>query len=355
MKPLFQNCNAICFACDSNYIKQTYVSVMSIVNHAVEDETYEIVILETGISEYQKKEFYLLETDNIKISFFDMQVLVDTKGISNFFISRYITIASYFRIFIPEIFSNYNKVLYLDSDIIVCENIAPLWEVDLAQYLLGVVPDISRYIFKLERATYIEKQLRMSCENYFCAGVILYNIKAVRAFNLTEKCCELLGKIPKPMFHDQDILNAVTNGKNKELPTKWHFMSWIMTYNNLTRLKEKTPSAIYKDFIQTSKDFNIIHFGGRRKPWQQASLPFAQYWWNIARRTPFYESFLFEMQQLQIDSSLKSLGVNIKNTYSLKLKRCFYRLLCKITFGDYKEKKLQRLHRIEEILKRLNS
>ena len=297
MKPYFSKRHAICFACDDKYLDKTYVCIKSIIENSTETDTYEIVILESNILEYQKKVFHSLETENIKIHFFNMNERIRTEGLDKFFISGHVSIATYFRFFIPEIFSNYEKVLYLDGDIIVCKNINQLINEDLGENLLGVIKDIDRYVFKPERITFVEQQLKMSCESYFCAGVILYNIDACKRFNLKEKCCNLLAEIPNPMFHDQDILNSVCNGIVKFLPSKWHFQAWAMVHNNLLQIKEKSPQSIYDDLIETSNEFHLIHFGGGIKPWLQASRPFAQFWWNVARTTPFYESFVHEMQQ----------------------------------------------------------
>ena len=143
--------NAICLASDQNYIDYTYVTVLSIAEHASKDSHYEVVILSTGVLEYKKQIFYALNSDNFSVRFVDMEKYLEQTEMRNFFISRHVSTATYFRYFIPEIFSNYDRVLYMDGDVIALEDVAELFSFNIDGRMLGVDMEADAPLFPEER------------------------------------------------------------------------------------------------------------------------------------------------------------------------------------------------------------
>ena len=302
--------NAICLASDQNYIDYTYVTVLSISEHASKDNHYEIVILSSGVLEYKKQIFYELNSENFTVRFVDMEKYIEQTGMNTFFLSRHISMATYFRYFIPEIFSDYDRVLYMDGDVIAQEDVADLFSFNMDGRMLGVVVEADAPLFPESRKTYHTNQLLIDSDQYFCAGILLYNIPVCLAENLQENCFETQARLVNPPLHDQDVLNSVTFGRNVVLPTRWHLMLWIYSAKNLDRLKQHSP-ANHDDYSAAAETPALLHFGGSVKPWKNPSLPFADLWWNVARKTPFYERFLADVTQYQISTAINELKKHV--------------------------------------------
>ncbi len=340
---------AVCLASDQNYIDYTYVTVLSISEHASLDHHYEIVILSSGVLEYKKQMFYRLNSENIKIRFVDMEEYVKQTEMKEFFISRHISMATYFRYFIPEIFSTYDRVLYMDGDVIAYDDISKIFYFDLNGYLLGVVHDADCFCFSNHRRQYITDSLRIDWQEYFCAGILLYNIPECRTFGLQTKCFETQARLVNPPLHDQDVLNAVTFGKNRTLPTRWHFMWWILAHNKSEAFKKSMPER-YKDYLASAQDVALIHYGGGLKPWHRPELPYADLWWHTAQKSPFYERFLSDLHLYQIRSELRSCLTKHHSPtkhFGLKLRYTLCSLLSKITSGALRYKLLQKRHELK--------
>ena len=289
--PLSPDKTAIVFSCDDNYFKYMYVSLVSIYKTSSNNNYYDIIILSDNISENNILLLNNLQYDFFKIRIFNMENIINLYN-SLFFISGNISRATYFRLFIPKIFCKYKKVLYLDCDVILLSDINELLRTDINDYLLGVVYEFT-YIYTEYRKKYNSEILNIDNNKYFCSGVILYNIEYCKEFNLVEKCIQKIQTIKHPLFHDQDILNCVTFSKNKELPMQWHFMWWLQFNNKLSFYLDSNPE-IRKYFELSKKYPKLIHYGGR-KVWYSPDDNLASHWWSIARHTPFYEIFIFNL------------------------------------------------------------
>lgn len=342
--------NAICLASDQNYIDYTYVTVLSIAEHASPAQYYEVVILSSGVLEYKKKIFYRLNSENFIVRFIDMEEYVESTGMKDFSINSYLSIATYFRYFIPKIFSDSNKVLYLDGDIIATTDISDIFNTNMNGKLLGTVHDAGIYSFSERLKEYFSDVLNMDWQDYFNAGVLLYNIYECKEFGLMDKCFQTQHNIKTPYFNDQDILNTITIRKNHKLPLRWNFMYMIYATDKLSHLKEARPD-FYQDYITEGNSAILIHYAGPRKAWHHPQLPFADLWWEVARKTPFYERFLSEVTQYQISTVVNrdALRVTVLSSKrnSIKLRHTAYRLLSKITSGSLRKKLMNKRQKLK--------
>ena len=76
-------------------------------------------------------------------------------------------------------------------------------------------------------------------------------------------------------------------------------MKWncITDYSDIRKenIRIYAPNNIYKDYLETIKNPYIIHYAGVNKPWNRLDVNFANEYWEIARKTPFYEMILYRM------------------------------------------------------------
>lgn len=291
---IYSEGNAICFATDESYFKYLYVTIYSLVKNANSNTNYDIIVLHNGISDLKRNIILQLAENNISIRFVDMRRVASEALVKEFYISGHVSLVTYFRFFIPTLFKDYKKVVYLDCDMIINCDIAEIFEINMQNNLLGVVNDAFFKVFDIHfkgLTSYIKNELRMASDLYFNAGVILYNIPSIIEFDLQTKCFELLKQIKNPRFHDQDILNSVTAGKNILLPIEWN-IQWHMAVEYKNKEREVRQIPYCEAYYAAIPKAKIVHYTTNRKPWEYPSLELAEIWWAYARNTPFYESFL---------------------------------------------------------------
>ncbi len=166
----------------------------------------------------------------------------------------HLSYAAFFRYFIPQ-FVKEDKVLYLDSDIIVRSNIDELFLEDITDYPLAAVADA------LVPST-------------FNSGVMLINVALWKQENATEILLELTNEFHTSTFGDQGILNKLFENRWYALDSSYNFMVGMDTVARNYQIENW-----YTDSLELEETAKIIHFTGD-KPWYQVNLNrFREDWW----------------------------------------------------------------------------
>ena len=136
----------------------------------------------------------------------------------------YFSMTTYFRLFISNLYPQYNKAIYLDCDIVLLKDIAELYNIDIGDNLLGAVPDDiiqKNEVFQ----EYVEKVVGVAnYKTYFNAGMLVMNLDELRKFQFQEKFLYLLENIKFSVIQDQDYLNRICKGRVKLIDTGWNLM-----------------------------------------------------------------------------------------------------------------------------------
>lgn len=341
----------VVFASDDNYLPYLAVTIKSLIEHISSENFYELFILENKISEYNKKNIQSLsKIDNVKIEFINVADYLNNLKSETFFTSGYINISSYFRCFIIDIFKDYDKVIYLDSDIIILEDIANLYNITIPENkALGVIRDIgvvsmlnnkSRVdLYKFEN--YFKNTLNLlNPVDYFQAGVLLMNLKELRRIDLVDLCLKKTKEIKTPLYYDQCILNSIFCNQVDFLPMKWNLLPYLLYDDDNMHLSDDIKN-IYYEIIE--KKEGIIHYATYEKPWRCPNLPLAQTWWKYARLTPFYEEIIYRNAKEWSNITYEEKKLLKKENY-FKFKYLKYKFLYFLSFGkkrkQYNEKLL---------------
>lgn len=262
----------VVFAVDDRYIPFLAVAIESLVNHSSKENNYLIKILHTDVSNVNKKKIEKYKADNISIEFVDLNYYIE-KVKDKLYTRDYYTNTTYFRLFLPELYPQYNKVLYLDSDIVILDDIAKLYNINMGDNLVAAAPDDiiqSNKVFQ----DYVEKVVGVSdYKHYFNAGILLMNLDQLRKFKFQEKFLYLLSTIKFSVAQDQDYLNRLCKGKVKLLSIAWNRM------------------PIPNDKIKL-EDIKILHFNFACKPWHFEDVLYKEFFWEYAKKTEFYEEIL---------------------------------------------------------------
>lgn len=262
----------IVFAVDDRYIPFLAVAIQSLVDHSSKDNYYSIKILHTDVSEKNKKKIEKYISENISIEFVDLNYYLE-KIKDKLYTRDYYTNTTYFRLFLPELYPQYNKVLYLDSDIVILDDIANLYKINMGDSLVAAAPDDIIQNNKVFQ-DYVEKVVGVSdYKHYFNAGVLLMNLDQLRKFKFQEKFIYLLSTIKFSVAQDQDYLNRLCKGRVKLLSIAWDRM------------------PIPNDKIKT-EDIKILHFNFACKPWHFEDVLYKEFFWQYAKKTDFYNEII---------------------------------------------------------------
>ncbi|WP_300754294.1 DUF4422 domain-containing protein [uncultured Brachyspira sp.] len=308
IKPKFKDSTKVCFCCDNNYAPYMAVTIKSLIDSSNKNSFYEIYILEDNIKSDIKNKIYNFASENCYIRFIDINAYLDIKLKNLLFVDRHLNIATYFRFFIPTIFKNFSKILYLDTDITIHEDIYNLYNTDLKNYALGACRDTEmfRRVFYEERRDMPDGYWRSYFRDilplkepryYFQAGVLLFDIKKCIDMDLESLFKEALNKVAEPKNHDQDLLNLIFQKNIMYIDISWNVMWSIpFVFNNMTML---WPVDYYLEYLKTYNNYKILHYCGEIKPWTHPSYPKSYIWWEYARKTPFYEEIIYKNTNVQ--------------------------------------------------------
>ena len=260
----------IFFTIDDNYIPFLAVTLQSLVDNYSMENFYKIIVLYKGnISEENKNKIYKYKRQNLDIEFVDLK---DKLGEieSKLHTRDYYSKSTYYRLFIPELYPQYDKVLYLDSDIIILSDIADLYNIELGDNLIGATPDEAIASVKAFQE-YAEKVVGVESFTKYCnAGVLLMNLKALREIKMQDKFLYLLETVRYSVAQDQDYLNRICKGRVKIIDGSW----------------DKMPIG---GKILKEEELNLIHFNLISKPWLFEGIAYEEYFWKYAERTEFIE------------------------------------------------------------------
>lgn len=211
----------IFFAVDDGYIPFLAVTLQSLVENSSSSNQYSIKILHTNVNEENKRKISKYQRENIDIEFVNLNCYVE-KVKDKLFTRDYYTNTTYFRLFIPELYPQYEKALYLDSDTVVLADIAELYNTDIGENLVaaaqeGVIQNIKVY------QDYVEKVVGVaSYKRFFNAGVLLMNLNELRRFQFQEKILYLLSTVKYSVIQDEDYLNRMCKGRVKFVDSTWN-------------------------------------------------------------------------------------------------------------------------------------
>lgn len=249
----------IVFAFDNNLSLPACVCLSSLLTNAHEDTFYDIFILHASnivlkkeglnqISQYYK---------NCRIQYRQVDSTFDSA-----FEIRGITTPAYYRLLIPELIPEYDRIIYSDVDVIFRSDLSAIYaNTDLADYYVAGVNSLSHLVPDYKH--YYTEKLHLDPEKIIYSGNLIINSKKIKEDNLIPLFKEQAKNDYK--FQDMDILNIVCRGKIQYLSPEFCLSTFIVQasiYNNESILKLWNQSDIDKALKQ-----GIVHYNGQ-KPWK---------------------------------------------------------------------------------------
>ncbi|KAL6498550.1 putative galacturonosyltransferase 14 [Orobanche minor] len=192
---------------------------------------------------------------------------------------KYISLLNHLRIYLPELFPNLDKVVFLDDDVVIQRDLSPLWDIDLNGKVNGAVETC-----KGEDEWVMSKRLR----NYFnfshpliakhlnpdeCAwayGMNIFDLRAWRNTNIRDTYHSWLkenlksnltlwklGTLPPALI--------AFKGNVHPIDPSWHMLG--LGYQNKTNIENLKKAA-------------VIHYNGQSKPWLEIGFEHLRPFWT---------------------------------------------------------------------------
>lgn len=290
----------LALAFNHNLFRQSFVILESLLsNHREEELT--VFVLENELSEGEQEELrkYFCRDEKKQMVFLPVEEQVFPETLPK---DEMIPLEAYFRLLLPELLpKEVKRVLYLDVDIVVLQNLRELYDLDFEEKLLISARDMFYDDIMASDEPGMEKRnayfrsLYPAETSYFCSGVLLLNLEGLRekwSFQRYMECFR--ADRENIVFHDQDLLNLVHVNEVRLVDEKrYDFFAFKGYELGITK-------------AQVEKTVSILHFAGHVKPWDAQELRYdiELLWWEYAKKTPYYRDLLEKAFYQTFEASL---------------------------------------------------
>jgi lipopolysaccharide biosynthesis glycosyltransferase len=263
----------------------------------------------------------------------------------------------YYRLIVPQILTEYDKIIVVDADMICREDIANVYTEDLGEnlagacidcvfqgFLNGAVPwgmDYATHYLKLENPyTYVN------------TGFLLLNAKKYReAYSLQFLKDFIRQHISNVRIYEQDMLNMLLYAKIKFIDLKWNCYSKSNPF--IEECFSLCPSETYREYEKARQQGGIIHYAARPKPWENVTVDLAELWWSYARQSPFYERFVLKIVDGKWEISKHETRLLYVNQHLLafRLKKLIYQIKKSFHNGEKRDMYRKKYREVRDLIK----
>ncbi len=302
------------FTIDDNYAPYLAVALNSAVKNSNKNRLYKAIVLHQGLSTENSEKLTALERDNFKIELCHVkntfEAIEDREG--NRLRYDYFTLTIYFRLFIAAMFPQYDKGIYIDSDVVLCRDIAELFDIEIGDNYIGACHDMS--ITDIPPfVAYTEDAIGVKKEEYINSGVLLMNLKKLREIRFEEHFLSLLSAYHfDSVAPDQDYINAICNGHIHYLGAQWDVM----------------PNEAKPIFENPA----LVHYNLFSKPWCYDGIQHGDLFWEYAEDSGYMEELKAQKAAFNEDKVREE-----KECLDLMLKRAIEIPKGEVTFRKVKE------------------
>ncbi len=185
-----------------------------------------------------------------------------------------ISLMTYARMKIPTLLAQLPRVLYLDCDMVVCTDLAPLWTTDLGDNPIAACLDFV--------SPHKVSRLGIAPQHYFNAGMLLMNLDAMRAMGFNDIVVAGFNDISRIFAHDQDFLNLIFKNNWKRVHSRWN----VVIHHNELRAR-RLPMYDFAEFRAALAEPGIIHYTGVKPSAYLHDSAFKDRYWRYLAMTPW--------------------------------------------------------------------
>lgn len=261
LKPTSQKCDNVSgdvnlvLITDANYMDFTRVAIKSAIETKCSNSRYNFYVMTLDVSDSDISALKALKTKDVKIEVLP-QGEVDLFYVRDTHVSK----TSLLKYYIAKVLPDLDKVLYVDSDILVLHDLHSIFNTDITGKYLAAVKDPS-WFFQNMHVVELNLDYRGF---YFNSGVMLMNLKKIREDNLLAKLEDYTNNNFRT-YMDQDALNVVVENDVLLLPVEANTMNFFFEHNDM-----KTLGNFYdrnwKSYEDVFANATIVHFASSKKP-----------------------------------------------------------------------------------------
>jgi lipopolysaccharide biosynthesis glycosyltransferase len=247
----------VALASDERYFPGLLGAISSMLISSSPNNKYHIYILDGGISPDSWKVLEsILKKINRETALIKLEA--DLSIFKNFPGFYFKSVLPYGRLLFENLIQT-DKIIYIDSDILVLKNIEDLWNVDLGNYAAAAALEIIIKTIENDCPSYQELGINPTA-NYFNSGVMVMDLKKFREQSIFKKATDYLQKYySECKFWDQSALNVVLYNNYILLDQSWNIQSHKQNYDVVPLLGQLSSNTIN------------FHFVTKAKPWLRFS------------------------------------------------------------------------------------
>lgn len=288
---------SVFYSTDDNFVYLTLVSMVSLLENTKED--VDIFILYSRLSQ---KAFSLLYSvkkyKHCRLSF----VQIDENWFKGYQIWEGITLPTWYRVKIPDLFPELDKAIYLDCDTLVIGDIKELWDFDMKGASMAAVKMPAVKDAKIN-CIYLE----MTSGNYINDGVLLINCKKWREIDVFKQVKQYVEENKDEfLFADEIVLNKILDEDKTILPFKFNYQE-IWFFKKGVEYEEFDM----EEYREAAKNPVIVHFIGPKPYLCTNRQTYKSEWWRYAKMTEGYQFYLemnFYNTEIMYEKLSKKLG-----------------------------------------------
>ena len=312
--PAFKKQISILLSSSNNYAPYLGITLYSLFQNMDITRNYDILILETQINDTNKSKILEIAKPykNCKVRFINISHELEAYNYL-FYVFPPLSQETYYRLFIDKLFTQYDKMIYIDADTLITSDLTELYDLNIGNnwiaaskdYILQSRAKNNITITGINLQYYIKNVLYMDYNKYVQCGILLFNLKELRKINFSQKSITMLQYLRNPRFVDQDVINKVCEDHIYYLSPKYNYLVFYQR-KELNTIDEE----FYNEISEAANDIKIYHMPGG-KPDMFPETSFATLYFQYARQTPFYENILKNMA-FNMSHDVKIITDNIK-------------------------------------------
>lgn len=276
----------VVFITDNKYAAITGTAITSLKSNRDKVNDYHVYVVTIDMEPDNSAKFRNLAEDGFQITLIeDDAKFAKYNRRKGAFTSK----STYTRFYLAELLPELDKVIYLDDDIIVQQDLADLDQMLLEDHYCLASADM---MAEVTSPTHMEK-LGCDLEKIFNAGVMVMNLKKMREDNISDKLIDYI-RHGLNYVGNQDAFNIVFHGNVRYISCLWNLHVMYLKVRSVQQI-----AAYYDipdvtegfDFIKESK---IVHFAATPKPWDAYQYGLTDLFMHYYRKSPWRDHECFD-------------------------------------------------------------
>lgn len=293
-KPAFQdNYTAVVVPCSNYYAPYLSVYIQSLIDNSNPKHNYDIIVFQDDISDKNKDKLRVNLPENFSLRFINVSSYFDDINLKSS--KDYLSVNSYYRLVVPKVMKNYQRVIVTDVDLIFECDVAELDKIDIGEMPIASCIEQQEGVnlnLRPEEWEYSQNILKLEDPyEYYNTGVMIVNNDYYED-KYVEDTLKMID--PKYRCHEQCILNAYFQKRIYKLPADWNHEVTLDDKNN----RNFMPLEMFAEYNEAKKHPKVLHWIGPNKPWKNAEIDMGYRWWLKARKTVYYEEILMRYSEI---------------------------------------------------------